>query len=229
MSLFSGFAAGALGSVAQIGSTMLGIRAQKKENAKAFRNQVSMWNAQNEYNSPKEQMQRLKEAGLNPMLVYGNGSVSGNMSASAPSYEPVNYTGAFSDLGKAIGSAAQRQLAQKRVEFEGQKLNQDLQLGQEQIEQVRANTKLLASSVLRNEADTFSILHNLALAQEAGVGTTSKLKDFRGFGRKTVGDFTTWLADKGFTDWAEKKIRSLKDGFYKKPAPSWMDDIIEVR
>lgn len=34
------------------------------------------WNRQNEYNSPKAQMQRLKEAGLNPHLVYGNGATA---------------------------------------------------------------------------------------------------------------------------------------------------------
>lgn len=32
------------------------------------------WDRQNSYNSPKQQMQRLKEAGLNPALVYGNGA-----------------------------------------------------------------------------------------------------------------------------------------------------------
>lgn len=31
------------------------------------------WDRQNEYNSPRSQMQRLQEAGLNPNLVYGNG------------------------------------------------------------------------------------------------------------------------------------------------------------
>lgn len=31
------------------------------------------WNMQNEYNSPAAQMARLKEAGLNPALVYGDG------------------------------------------------------------------------------------------------------------------------------------------------------------
>lgn len=45
---------------------------------------------QNEYNSPKNQMKRLQEAGLNPMLVYGGGNVTGNQSAggSAPSTAP---------------------------------------------------------------------------------------------------------------------------------------------
>jgi hypothetical protein len=32
------------------------------------------WNQTNEYNSPVEQMKRLKAAGLNPNLVYGNGT-----------------------------------------------------------------------------------------------------------------------------------------------------------
>lgn len=34
------------------------------------------WNRQNRYNSPEQQMQRLKEAGLNPHLVYGNGATA---------------------------------------------------------------------------------------------------------------------------------------------------------
>lgn len=34
------------------------------------------WNMMNEYNSPIEQMKRLKAAGLNPNLVYGNGATA---------------------------------------------------------------------------------------------------------------------------------------------------------
>lgn len=42
-------------------------RAQTKLNKK-------LWDQQNAYNHPTQQMQRLKEAGLNPHLVYGNGA-----------------------------------------------------------------------------------------------------------------------------------------------------------
>lgn len=42
------------------------------------------WNAMNAYNHPKQQMLRLREAGLNPLLVYGSGGVSGNSSSMAP-------------------------------------------------------------------------------------------------------------------------------------------------
>lgn len=34
------------------------------------------WQSQNEYNSPRAQMQRLQEAGLNPNLVYGTGAAT---------------------------------------------------------------------------------------------------------------------------------------------------------
>lgn len=56
----------------------------------AFAHNVDMWNKQNEYNSPSAQMSRLKAAGLNPNLMYGQGS-TGNAS-SAPRYEAPSVT-----------------------------------------------------------------------------------------------------------------------------------------
>lgn len=48
---------------------------------------VNMWNRQNEYNTPEMQMQRLKEAGLNPNLIYGSGQAStGNADAPKPAH-----------------------------------------------------------------------------------------------------------------------------------------------
>lgn len=44
---------------------------------------IEQWNRENAYNDPSAQMSRLKEAGLNPDLMYENGA-SGLMSASSP-------------------------------------------------------------------------------------------------------------------------------------------------
>ncbi|AXH78087.1 MAG: DNA pilot protein [Microviridae sp.] len=60
---------------------------------------LQMWNMQNEYNSPKQQMQRYSQAGLSPNLIYGQGN-SGNATTlpkySAPrqdyNYQPRDYT-----------------------------------------------------------------------------------------------------------------------------------------
>lgn len=78
-------------------------RANLKYNAKMYqiqrRDALADWEMQNKYNSPAAQMQRLKDAGLNPNLVYGNGATAtasqqprssnvGNFQAQIP---PVNY------------------------------------------------------------------------------------------------------------------------------------------
>lgn len=46
------------------------------------------WDTQNKYNSPEQQMQRLREAGLNPNLVYGRGA--DNTAATIQSSQPTN-------------------------------------------------------------------------------------------------------------------------------------------
>lgn len=60
---------------------------QTAENDKAWLRNVEMWNMQNQYNSPTAQMSRLRQAGLNPNLVYGSG-VTGNNAGSTPQYQP---------------------------------------------------------------------------------------------------------------------------------------------
>lgn len=48
---------------------------------------IDMWNMQNAYNTPQMQMQRFKDAGLNPNLIYGQGN-SGNAGAvSTPEFK----------------------------------------------------------------------------------------------------------------------------------------------
>ncbi|WGL31488.1 DNA pilot protein [Dipodfec virus UOA04_Rod_1143] len=55
----------------------------KKLMQKQYDLNMRQWNAQNEYNLPVNQMQRLEDAGLNPHLVYGSGGASAT--ASTPS------------------------------------------------------------------------------------------------------------------------------------------------
>lgn len=66
---------------------------------------LEMWKMQNEYNSPASQMQRYKDAGLNPNLIYGQGS-SGNATSlpkySAPTMQPVTVHPAVFQLNNAL-------------------------------------------------------------------------------------------------------------------------------
>lgn len=70
----------ALGTGGQIFSNIAmnnkNLRFQRDMYDRQRRDALSDWNMTNEYNSPQQQMQRLKNAGLNPNLVYGNGAVA---------------------------------------------------------------------------------------------------------------------------------------------------------
>ena len=68
-----------------VSGDMLSQRWQRKWLEKQYSVQkadaLAQWNRENAYNSPKQQMQRLREAGLNPNLVYGKGAdnISGQL------------------------------------------------------------------------------------------------------------------------------------------------------
>lgn len=53
--------------------------------------QEEMWHMSNTYNSPSQQMARLKEAGINPRLVYGSSGATGGMSSPTSSSAPGAY------------------------------------------------------------------------------------------------------------------------------------------
>lgn len=80
------------------------ISANKSEAELAYQRNLEMWNLQNAYNSPAAQMARFKEAGLNPHLMYGQGT-PGNAQA-PPAYSPpdIQYKYEAPQYGAAIGS-----------------------------------------------------------------------------------------------------------------------------
>lgn len=63
------------------------------------------WRRQNEYNSPAKQMQRFKEAGLNPNLIYGQGSAgnASNIDLGKPGNPDTSVTD-FTPIGQAISN-----------------------------------------------------------------------------------------------------------------------------
>lgn len=74
------------------------------------------WNAQNEYNSPAAQMERLRAAGLNPNLVYGHGSIgeSGAIRGSSPT--SMNFKTPDLDFQNGIGSYLDAQLKTQQLD-----------------------------------------------------------------------------------------------------------------
>lgn len=103
------------------------------------RDALEDWNQQNAYNSPEQQMQRLKEAGLNPNLVYGQGATA--VSTSMPrtsnpgSYHaenPVQNAGLSEGLGFAT----------------------DMALKQQQLRNMKAAEAAIRSGIVNKDTDT---------------------------------------------------------------------------
>lgn len=90
---------GALPAVSAVANPIIGgmqNRAARRFSERMYNRQrtdaLTDWQQQNEYNSPEQQMLRLKKAGLNPNLVYGNGVVGNSAgqprAAGSPSWSP---------------------------------------------------------------------------------------------------------------------------------------------
>lgn len=105
----------------QSGQSNMNMQQQNQSNSQMqelqYRRQLEMWNRQNAYNSPKSQMTRLKEAGLNPNLVYGSGSVVGNTSGGIPQYQApsLKYDFRMPDPGSNLGQYQDMQIKNAQI------------------------------------------------------------------------------------------------------------------
>lgn len=121
-----------------------------------YEKNLEQWQLENNYNTPKSQMQRLADAGLNPMLMYSQGSTG--QAASSPQYEAPKlsaYTGFnYGDFGASSAVAALQR---------GQQL--------EQMESLRVAQENLAKSQAdynRQRSMTEAVNRLYTQAKEAG-------------------------------------------------------------
>lgn len=84
------------------------------ENQMRYQNQlnIAQWNRENAYNTPKAQMQRFADAGLNPNLVYGGVQQGGSLSATSPSMQ-TNQAASNVDL---VGAMQQDRLVSAQID-----------------------------------------------------------------------------------------------------------------
>jgi hypothetical protein len=90
-----------------------------------YSKELDMWNKANEYNTPAAQMQRYKDAGLNPNLIYGQGS-SGNTANVLPRYQAPTARADVEPMGNMPNTLSEYQ---------------DVRLKDAQIDNVKANAE----------------------------------------------------------------------------------------
>lgn len=197
---------GALAAVgAAVGKKLWDDHSSRKAAKQQYNYQMDMWNANNVYNSPLQQMERLREAGLNPNLVYGNGSATHTATmASAPS---VGY--------KAMSHPLQNALLSYQVEnmrAQNDNLKAQNELLKSQAESVRAG-------IPKTKAEARVASRRAYIADEYGTvdphlssifGAGDKWIDYGGrilnFVGDTAVDFYRGARDLA-RDWKPKSVR----------------------
>jgi len=101
-----GISGGLIGGLASGLGSLFTIGAQKRAATTAFKRQKELFDYQNAYNTPAKQMERLKAAGLNPALMYGQGT-TGNATGFA-GVQQAGVTGP--ELAQSVASGAQMDL-----------------------------------------------------------------------------------------------------------------------
>lgn len=127
----------------------------------AYNRDVAMWERQNAYNDPQSQMSRLQAAKLNPNLVYGSGSATGNQSGPPPSFNPAEYK----------APDIQYRFSPMQIP-EVLSAYQDFQMKKAQVDQVRAVTQ---ATRMRTLSETFGLTrskelfpHQLSILEQEG-------------------------------------------------------------
>lgn len=145
--------------------------AQNAKDAQAF--EQKMWEQSNEYNSPINQMLRLKDAGLNPNLVYGSGSVAGN---TATASQPKAHVPEVQNILSKMDAINPLTMLGQYQDIKNKQLTNDLtgelikNKQQERIGKILENEFLDKSFVDRSVS-----VHNKALSDEAKGQTDWRL------------------------------------------------------
>lgn len=99
------------------------------------------WREMNEYNSPKNQMARFQEAGLNPNLIYGSGSASAGNAGSVPEYRAPNLARfqAFDNVGSQFLAGMMQIQQLNNLDKQGQLIDAQTDLAHHNSDVAKAN------------------------------------------------------------------------------------------
>lgn len=110
-------------------------RASEKSAWLNFAMQNYFMDKQNEYNKPVNQMKRLREAGLNPNLVYGNANAV--IASASPSGGGVDTAGVRSssklELASAMNMLRNQELQNKELEARTKAINNDYEIARARL------------------------------------------------------------------------------------------------
>jgi len=141
---------------------------QQKWNEKMYQVQrqdsLADWNMQNAYNTPQAQMARFKEAGLNPHLIYGqgsDGSAATVRSSSVESWRPQTPSFDLSQVGSSLSTMYDLQMKSTQMDM----LKTQMKVATQDALLKAAQTAQTASQTAKTNQDTKMGQFNLNQAE----------------------------------------------------------------
>lgn len=215
---------GLIGGLANIAGGLFGNRSRKREAQRQREWSESMWNRQNAYNTPSMQMKRLKEAGLNPALMYGQGT-TGNAEKALP-YQQAQMESVGANFAQATAAGAQASIANSQAKLNNANATYqgiagavkagEYQIAKEmsryQMDYFRADTELKGVQAINTQVDTIlkDTQVDLNLEQKEQIKATTKKitedtnlvktiieKDYGKYGKNTFENVETMLKGVG--------------------------------
>lgn len=158
-------------AAAAIGAVGSGIDtiAQIGQNKKGREHQEYMYDKQNAYNTPVMQMQRFKDAGLNPHLIYGQGN-SGNSSGVPPLTTQEAPKSKFADI-------AQNYIANRTQQTQVDNMKKAMEVMDAEIQLKNATTVNQLANSANTEQQTEhagELFETVASQAKANLGVTTQ-------------------------------------------------------
>lgn len=165
--LIAGIAAGSQLASQGLNAAMTGKMNRKNRNfaremyGRQRADALADWQMEADYNSPQAQMRRLKEAGLNPNLVYGHGAdaTMGSMPRASSASVPQGQAPQF-DLGGAVQS--------------GISAYYNTQIQQAQVDNLKVQNELMHQEAKNKAAQEFKIYADTYLSRQRGDLTSTQ-------------------------------------------------------
>lgn len=130
----------------------------------AYSQNLAQWERENQYNTPAAQIARMRDAGLNPNLMYGDTN-AGGISAKSPTYDAPHlsaYTGQGATgqyIGAAVGDTINKYIAAETQMSQNELIKTQAKAQQQQIVNMRTqNLRELA------EVEKLGLANNLTRA-----------------------------------------------------------------
>lgn len=161
-----------------------------------YQNAVDFWNKENDYNTASKQVQRLRDAGLNPAMAFGQGNVSSPVSLPSASpaigatmqqapYEAYSdtfmkgFAEALPSLSQSLATLEDYNTKNIDNQTRAAQNNAVLKQVNEQNEQIKADIKQKLSQVGLNKSERNKLLQELKIlqVQEYGLNWQNRLND----------------------------------------------------